>query len=82
MFPGTPRSLQRGVKMFIRAGAGDLSLQHTLEPNKSMQLSNLKPRLAVKDNTSIEWRPLIASLYFLPLLGFTIHRHNAGRLMW
>lgn len=43
-----------------------------------MQLSNLKPRLAVKNNTSIEWNPLIASLYFLPLLGCRVRCHNAG----
>lgn len=43
-----------------------------------MQLSNLKPRLAVKNNTSIEWNPLIASLYFLSLLGLTIYCHNVG----
>lgn len=40
-------------------------MQHILEPNKIMQLSNLKPRIAVKNNTSVEWNPLIASLYFL-----------------
>lgn len=43
-----------------------------------MQLSNLKPRLALENNTSIEWNPLIASLYFLPLLDFTIYCHNVG----
>lgn len=53
-------------------------MQHILEPNKIMQLSNLKPRIAVKNNTSVEWNPLIASLYFLSLLGFTIYRHNVG----
>lgn len=64
--------------MFICTAASELSVQHILEPNKIMQLFNLKPRLAVKNNTSIEWKSLIASLYFLPLLGFTIYCHNVG----
>lgn len=56
----------------------ELSVQHILEPNKIMQLSNLKPRIAAKNNTSIKLNPLIASLYFLPLQGFTVYCHNTG----
>lgn len=70
---GAPQALWHGAKMFICTAASELSARHILEPNKIMQLSNLKPRLAVKNNPSIEWNPLIASLYFLSLLGFTIY---------
>lgn len=39
---------KHGAKMFIWAVASELSEQHILKPNKIMQLSNLKPRLAAK----------------------------------
>lgn len=40
--PGTLRALERrDAKMFICTAASDLSVQYILEPNKSMQLSNL-----------------------------------------
>lgn len=52
------------------------SALHFLKPNKIMQLSNLKLRPAAVNNTSTEWTPMIASLYFLLLLGFTICSSN------
>lgn len=52
------------------------SALHFLKPNKIIQLSNLKLRLAAVNNTSTEWTPMIASLYFLLLLGFTICSYN------
>ena len=77
MFLAPHKQCSMVLKCYCNA-ASELSVHHILEPNKIMQLSNLKPKTCSKKQYFNWTDPLIASFYFLPLLGFTICCHNVG----
>lgn len=78
---GTLQALRSGAKMFICTAASELSVQSILEPNKITQLSNLKPRLAVKKKQYFKWMAPTDCfpLFSAPARLYNTQSHNVGK---